>query len=164
MPSYPFLCACCSFNDWLYWCSFSSLLFWCLLTFDPPFLFIYMILEHISTFLFALVLSHLTYTSSWNVHHMLFFSQFKYYCCFLSDKLNIYLFFSWFVAFTVSILPVPSPPICISTHSNYPSLYEKVTCVVTPTFPFPGQSCYYTEVFKHSFINHYFKDSIWHLL
>lgn len=103
---------------------------------------IYLIFEQISTFLFVLILSHLTYTSSWNVHHMLFFSQFKYYCnsCFLSDKLNIYLFFSWFVAFSVSVLPVLVPPMCISMHSNYPSLYEKVTCIVTPTFPFPGRT------------------------
>lgn len=74
--------------------------------------------------------------------YVVFFLQFKYYCnsCFLSDKLNIYLFFSWFVAFSVSVLPVLVPPMCISMHSNYPSLYEKVTCIVTPTFPFPGRT------------------------
>lgn len=41
MPTYPFLCACCFFNNCFYWCSFSSLLFWCLLTFDPPSLYIW---------------------------------------------------------------------------------------------------------------------------
>lgn len=129
MPTYPFLFACFYQNDWLYWCSFSSLLFWCLLTFDRPFIVhLYDPWTNINVAFCLGFKSLIEHILPPEMSIIWFFPQFSY--CFFSDKLNLYLFFPWFVAFTISNLPVPVPPICISTHSNYPSLYEKVTCVV----------------------------------